>query len=173
MPKSKPEEQEDEEETGVITNVALQLPGTSEDWSHVATGLDVIAWFTDVYAVSAVAYGFFGGAVLPAPLIAAGLPEVPIATGLTGMAIAELCVQPVLWVGNVVATLSTTATIVADTKAGNIRVEQAGFSIGVLNSMGLTDMGWQSNEAFLSLGIQSVAVANDFQWTSLPFPQMR
>jgi hypothetical protein len=148
------------------------LPGTAADWSNVATGLDVLAWFTDVYAAGAVTYAFFGGAALPAPLIAAGLPEVPMATGLAGMAIAELYVQPVIFTGNVLASLSTGATIVSDTKAGNTTVEEANFSINVLNSMALTDMGWQSNEAYLPLIVQSVAVANDFQWTSLPFPQI-
>jgi hypothetical protein len=78
----------------------------------------------------------------------------------------------VLFTGNVLASLSTGASIVSDTKAGNTRVEEANFSISVLNSMALTDMGWQSNEAYLSLIGQSIAVANDFQWTSLPFPQI-
>ena len=36
--------------------------------------------------------------------------------------------------------------------------------------MALTDVGWLSNEAYLSLTIQSIAVANDLQWTSLSFP---
>ena len=161
-----------DDDTGFITDIILQLPGSSDDWSNLATGLDLLAWSTDLYAAGAVTYAYFGGAALPAPLIAVGLPEVPLVTGLAGMAIAELYVQPVLFTGNVVASFSTGATIVSDTKAGNTRVEEAKFSASVLNSMALTDIGWQSNEAYLSLIIQSVAVANDFQWTSLPFPRL-
>lgn len=163
---------DNEDDTGFITDIILQLPGSTEDWNNLATGLDLLAWFTDIYAAGAVTYAFFGGAALPAPLIAVGLPEVPLATGLAGMAIAELYIQPVLFTGNVLASFSTGATIVADTKAGNTRIEEANFSISVLNSLALTDIGWQSNEAYLSLIIQSVAVTNDFQWTSLPFPRL-
>jgi hypothetical protein len=160
----------DFEETGPITDFILQLPGSSEDWNNLASGLDILAWLTDIYAASAVTYAGFAGAALPAPLIAAGLPEVPLATGLAGMAIAELYVQPVLFTGNSLASLSTSAAIISDTKAGNTRIEDSKYSIGVLNSMALTDVGWISNEAYLSLIVQSASVANDMGWTSLPFP---
>jgi len=160
----------DLEETGPITGFILQLPGSTEDWSSLATGLDVLAWLTDIYAASAVTYAGFAGAALPAPLVAAGLPEVPLATGLAGMAIAELYIQPVLFTGNTLASLSMGATIISDTKAGNTRIEESKYSISVLNSMALTDIGWMSNESYLSLIIQSISVANDMGWTSLPFP---
>jgi hypothetical protein len=157
--------------TGPITDFMLQLPGSAENWSNLATGIDIMAWLTDVYATSIVTYAGIAGAALPAPLIAAGLPEVPVATGLAGIALAELYIQPVLFTGNTLATLSMGATIVADTKGGNTRVEQAKFSSNSANSMALTDVGWLSNEAYLSLTIQSIAVANDLQWISLPFPK--
>ena len=48
-------------------------------------------------------YAGIAGAGITAPLIAAGLPEVPVMTGLAGMAIGELVIQPVLFVGNIVA----------------------------------------------------------------------
>jgi hypothetical protein len=160
------------EDTGPITELILQLPGSADAWSNVATGFDLLAWATDVYATGAVTYAGFAGAALPAPLIAAGLPEVPLATGLAGMAIAELYIQPVLFTGNLLATISTGATLVSDTKAGHTRIEELDFSSSSLNSMTLTDIGWMSNEAYLSLGIQSVAVANDFGWTSLPYPMI-
>ena len=160
----------DLEESGPITGLILQLPGSTEDWSNLATGLDVLAWLTDIYAASAVTYAGFAGAALPAPLVTAGLPEVPLVTGLAGMAIAELYVQPVLFTGNALASFSMGATIISDTKAGNTRIEDSKYSISVLNSMALTDVGWMSNEAYLSLTIQSVSVANDLGWTSLPFP---
>jgi RHS repeat-associated protein len=160
------------EDTGPITDLILRLPFPAEEWSTIATGLDVLAWLTDLYAASAVTYAGFFGAGLPAPLIAAGLPEVPVVTGLAGMAIAELLIQPILFTGNVIASLSTGATIIADTKVGGTRIEEGKFSISTLNSMALTDLGWMSNEAYLSLTIQSIAVANDLQWTSLPFPQI-
>jgi hypothetical protein len=158
------------EDSGPITDFILQLPGSTEDWSNLATGLDVLAWLTDIYAAGTVTYAGFAGAALPAPLIAAGLPEVPLATGLAGMAIAELYIQPVLFTGNVLASLGMGATLISDTKAGNTRIEDSKYSISVLNSMALTDIGWMSNEAYLSLIIQSVSVANDMGWTSLPFP---
>jgi RHS repeat-associated protein len=162
--------QTDKEETGPITDFILQLPGSAENWSNLATGIDMMAWLTDIYAASAVTYAGFAGAALPAPLIAAGLPEVPVATGLAGMALAELYIQPVLFTGNALATLSMGATTVADTKSGKTRIEEAKFSSNTANSMVLTDIGWLSNEAYLSLTIQSMAVANDLQWISLPFP---
>src|SRR5687767_13461385 len=111
-------------------------------------------------------------AALPAPLIAAGLPEIPLVTGPAGAAIAEFYIQPILFTGNVLATVSTGATLISDTKVGNTRIEEANFSTSSLNSMALTGTGWLSNEAFLSLAIQSVALANDFGWTSLPFPML-
>jgi RHS repeat-associated protein len=157
-------------DTGPITNLILQLPGTAEDWNNIATGFDVLSWVTDLYAASAVTYAYFGGAALPAPLVAAGLPEIPLTTGLAGMGLAELYVQPVIFTGNALASIGTGAAIISDTKAGNTRVEERKFSTSILNSMALTDMGWGSNEAFVSLGLQSIAVANDLQWTSLPFP---
>jgi len=155
-----------------ITDFILQLPGSTADWSNLATGLDILAWLSDLYAASAVTYAGFAGAALPAPLIAVGLPEVPLVTGLAGMAIAELYIQPVLFTGNTLATFSMGATIISDTKAGNTRIEESEFSTNVLNSMALTDVGWMSNEAYLSLAIQSISVANDLQWTSLPFPSI-
>jgi len=156
--------------TGPITDLILQLPGSAENWSNLATGIDIMAWLTDIYATSVVTYAGIAGAALPAPLIAAGLPEVPMATGLAGMALAELYIQPVLFTGNALATISMGATIVADTKGGNTRIEEAKFSSNTANSMALTDVGWLSNEAYLSLTLQSIAVANDLQWSSLPFP---
>jgi RHS repeat-associated protein len=160
----------DERETGPITDSILQLPGTAEGWSNLATGLDMLAWLTDIYAASAVTYAGIAGAALPAPLIAAGLPEVPLVTGLAGMAIAELYIQPLLFTGNVLATFSMGATIVSETKYGNTRIEEAKFSSKTVNSIALTNVGWMSNEAYLSLTIQSLAVANDLQWISFPFP---
>jgi hypothetical protein len=157
------------EETGTITDLILQLPGSSEDWSNLAIGLDILAWLSDLYAVGAVTYAGFAGAALPAPLIAAGLPEVPLVTGLAGMAIAELYIQPVLFTENTLASFSRGATIISDTKAGNTRIEEFKYSDSVLNSIALTCIGWISNEAYLSFTIQSVSVTNDLGWTSLPF----
>jgi RHS repeat-associated protein len=162
--------QPNKEGTGPITDFMLQLPGSAENWSNLATGIDMMAWLTDIYAAGVVTYAGIAGAALPSPLIAAGLPEVPVATGLAGMALAELYIQPMLFTGNTLATISMGATLVADTKGGNTRIEEAKFSSNTANSMALTDVGWLSNEAYLSLTIQSIAVANDLQWTSLPFP---
>jgi RHS repeat-associated protein len=158
------------DENGSITEYILQLPGSAEDWTNLATTLDILALLSDFYAAGTVTYAGFAGAALPAPLIAIGLPEVPLATGFAGMAIAELFVQPVLKIGNILATASFGATIVADTKIGTTRLEDFTFSNSVLNSAALTAIGWLSNEAYLSLIIQSITVANDFKCTSFPFP---
>jgi RHS repeat-associated protein len=39
-------------DTGPITNLILQLPGTAEDWNNIATGFDLLSRVTDLYAAS-------------------------------------------------------------------------------------------------------------------------
>lgn len=98
-----------------------------------------------------------------------GGPAVPTVTGLAGMVVAEFYVQPILTFGNIFASASTISTVIADTKAGNTRIKDGVFSSSVSNSFTLTATGWANKEAYLSLIIQSVALTNDFGWTSLPF----
>jgi len=129
------------EEVGWITEQILASFGTSDDWNTAATTFDILAWLTDFYAAGVVTYAGFYGAGLTSPFIAAGLPEVPMVTGLAGMAIAELIVQPVLMIGNMFATTSTIFTVVAETKIGTTRIEDGIFSDTVVNSATLTGIG--------------------------------
>ncbi len=162
--------------TGPITDAILNLPFSDDFYTGAATFLDSAAWLTDLYAVGIVTYGGIYGAGLGMPGTVVGGPAVPTVTGLAGMVIAEFYAQPVLTIGNGFATLSTISTVIADTKTGNTRIEDGVFSSNVRNSFTLTAAGWANKEAYLSLAIQSVALTNDFGWTSLPFqtnPQRR
>jgi len=155
--------------TGPITNAILNLPGSADFYSGAAIGLDVVAWLTDTFATGVVIYGGVFGAGLGIPGEAVAGPPAPVVTGLAGAIVAEVYAQPILNVGNAIASLSTTATVIADTKAGNTRIENEIFSSNVKNSFTLTSVGWANKEAGLSLAIQSLALLNDFGWTSLPF----
>ena len=155
--------------TGLTSEIILNLPGTQESWSTAATALDVVAWLTDLYAAGVVTYGGVVGAGIPAALLPASIPEVPVTTGFAGIAIAELYVQPVLRIGNTMATLSTMATIVADTKSGDTRLGEGVLAPSTVNSILLTEAGWLIPEAYTSLALQSLAVSNDLGWTSLPY----
>jgi hypothetical protein len=158
------------DETGPITDFIIALPFSSGFYTNVSTGLDISAWLLDVYSVGVVTYGGIYGAGVAAPFIPAGAPEVPVVTGLAGIGIAELAVQPLLNTANWLALGSTTASVIADTKAGNTRLEQGKVSPSVGNSMTLTTLGFANKEAYISLSLQSIAVANDLGWTSLPWP---
>ena len=166
--KSKKKNQTDDG-TGPVTNLILNLYGSEDFYNNLATGLDSAAWFVDAFAVGTVVYGGVFGAGLGLPGTAVGGPAAPTVTGLTGMVVAEFYAQPILTFGNILATGSTVSTVIADTKAGNTRIEDGVFSSTVRNSATLTGIGWVNKEAFLSLAIQSVAVSNDFGWTALPF----
>jgi len=155
---------------GPLTSFMLGLPGTSDQWATVATGFDIAAWLIDLFDVGVVTAGGIMGAGIPAAFLPEGVPEVPVVTGLAGMAIAELYVQPPIQVANGLSLISTSLTVVADTKAGTTRLEQGVIGTNVLNSATTTGFGFAVPEAYLSLIIQSVAVANDLHWISFPFP---
>ena len=158
-----------DETSGPITEFLLAIPGTAEFYSGLGTGLDIVALLFDLYAAGVVTYGGIAGAGIAAPFAVGGAPEVPLATGAAGAAIAELAVQRVLGIGNLAATASTAATLISETKAGNTRVEEGLLSVKLANSATLTTIGWINKEAYISLVWQSLAVANDFGWTSLPW----
>ncbi len=113
------------------------------------------------------------GAGIPAVLLPAGMPEVPVTTGLAGMAIAELYIQAPMKIANGLALASTAATFVADTKAGNTRIEQGIIGSATANSLTLSVEGLLVPEAYTSFLLQSNAVANDFGWVSFPWPRRR
>src|SRR5215207_7345721 len=122
----------------------------------------------DAFAFGVVIYGGVFGAGLGLPGTTVGGPAAPTVTGLAGIVIAEFWVQPILTGGNVLATGSTVFTAIADTKAGNTRIDEGVFSSTVRNSANLTGGGCANKEVLVSLLIQSVSVSNDFGWTSLP-----
>lgn len=159
----------DDDDTGPITDLILNLPFSNDVYDDAATAFDGIAWLTDLFAAGVVTYGGIYGAGLGLPGTVIGGPAVPTVTGLAGVVVAEFYVQPILFVGNVFASLSTVATVIADTKAGNTRIEDGVFSSNVANSFTLTATGWVNKEAYLSLVIQTAALTNDFGWTTLPF----
>jgi len=136
--------------------------------NNASTTLDIIAWSIDLFNVGVVTYGGIFGAGIGAPF-ALGGPEVPVATGLVGIGIAELAVQPSLQLANGLALISTVFTIVADVRSGDTNIEQGVIATTTLNSVTTTLYGYSTPEAYLSLGFQSIAVANDLGWTSFPF----
>ena len=157
---------------GPITNFLLSLPFDAKFWNNVSKGLDSVALVSDTYAAGVVTYGGIAGAGIGAPFIAAGAPEVPVVTGPGGMGLAELAVQPVLRVGNTLASLGTLSTIIADTKSGTTNIDNLQFSTTTLNSITLSTAGWLLPEAYLSFAMQSFSVANDFGLTSFPWSRL-
>jgi len=121
----------------------LNFWGSEDIYNGAATALDSAAWLTDLFAAGAVTYGGIYGVGLAAPFTVVGGPAVPTVTGLAGMVIAEFYVQPILRYGNILASASTAATVIADTKAGNTRIEDGVFSSSVSNSFTLTLQGGQ------------------------------
>jgi len=156
--------------TPVTDYVKDRIPGSSTTWGYISTTLDVLAWMTDAYAAGVVTYGGIAGAGITSPFIAAGLPEIPVASGWAGAAVAELYVQPTLRLGNILATASTIATYVSETKAGETVIETGLISNVTKNSVSLTVLGWAApSEAYISFVFQSTAVLNDFGVISIPF----
>lgn len=159
------------DKTPLTDFIKNRIPVPSENWSTIGTGLHILAGFTDLYPVGVVTYGGIAGAGLKAALIATGLPEVPIATGWAGAAIAELAVQPVLRVGNILATFATISTYFSETKAGSTIIETGQISPTTSNSVILTISSWVvPQEAFISATFQTAAILNDFRIIYVPFP---
>lgn len=79
-------------------------------------------------------------------------------------------VQPTLRLGNILATASTTATFISETKAGKTVIETGQMSNVTKNSIYLTFLGWAAPpEAYISFVFQSTAVLNDFGVLNIPF----
>jgi len=145
--------------------------GTSPFVTILRTGstvLDIAGWAIDFYDAGVVTVGGIVGTGIAAPF-ALGGPEVPAVTGLAGVAIAELYVQPGLRIANVLSFASTGLTILADIVAGDTNIKQ-GLAPTTLNSITTTAIGAAAPEAYISLVVQSVAVSNDLGWISFPFP---
>jgi hypothetical protein len=136
---------------------------------NASTVLDVVAWGIDLYNAGVVTYGGIFGAGVAAPFVAVGVPEIPAVTGLAGMGLAELAVQPALRLANNIALVSTLLTVAADVRAGDTNMEQGIIATTTLNSVTTTVYGYIIPEAYLSLIGQSITVSNDLGWTSFPF----
>ena len=154
---------------GILTKVILAIPGSAQNWIDVAISLDGIAWFFDAYSVGVVTYGGVAGAGIALPFVEGG-PEIPVVTGLLGVGIAELATQPVIRTASYLALASSASTFIADTKAGNTRIEQGKIGSAVVNSVSFSIVGFFDPEAYSSWLLQSASVANDFGWISFPAP---
>jgi RHS repeat-associated protein len=158
---------------GPITTAILALPLNAHFWNITAIFLDGMAWALDTYSVGVVTYGGIVGAGIPAALLPQGIPEVPVVTGFAGVAIAELSVQIPLRTASLLALASSASTFVADTKAGNTRIEEGIIGSSVVNSLSFSIVGLFDQEAYTSWMLQSASVANDFGLISFPFPRAR
>jgi hypothetical protein len=160
------------DDSGPITKAILALPYDAQTWDDFAIGFDVFAWLLDTYSVAMVTYGGIEGAGIALPF-AGGGPEVPIVTGWLGISIAELSVQGMIRTASFLALGSSVAVIVADTKAGNTRIEQEKLGSATVNSLAFSIVGLFDPEAYTSWLLQSSSVANDFGWMSFPLPKTR
>jgi hypothetical protein len=66
--------------------------------------------------------------------------------------------------------ISSAATLVADTKAGNTRIEQGIIGSAVVNSFTFSIVGLFDPEAYTSWMLQSGSVVKDFGLISFPLP---
>jgi hypothetical protein len=163
--------------------IAQRIPFSSRTWAQVATTLDLSAWITDVLASGFVAagtvLGFVGGAVVEGKPIPGGT----IAGALTGLWMTEVNVQPLIRVGNLLATGASFATLISEAKTGETRLQaslilspeefslnyQAKIGPGSQVAVVTTTAGWLVWEAFSSLTLQSIALASDLGWLTVPW----
>jgi hypothetical protein len=134
----------------------------------ISTGLDILAGVIDLYDVGVVTAGGIMGAGIGLPF-AEGGPEVPVVTGLAGIGIAELAVQPTLQLANGIALTSTILTAAADIRSGDTNLKSGVIGKNTLNSATTTILGFAVPEAYSSFALQGLTVANDLGWTTFPF----
>jgi len=163
--------------------IAQRIPFSSRTWTQIATTLDLLAWITDVLAsgfvVTGTVLGFVGGAVVEEKPIPGGT----IAGALTGLWMTEVNVQPLIRVGNLLATGASFATLISEAKTGETRLQaslilspeefslnyQAKIGPGSQVAVVTTTAGWLVWEAFSSLTLQSIALASDLGWLTVPW----
>ena len=156
------------------------IPGTAEQWAEGAKLLDEIALATDtllgLYVLALAGVGLAGG------LTFEGNPVTGLAGAAAGYIIGEgsVAASHALIPGNIIATMSMAAGLMAEMKSGNTSIEgslsvssdsvslaaSGQVSSGALTSVGLTAVGWAANLVTLSLPLQAAAVANDRGWFS-------
>ncbi|MEM0489541.1 MAG: hypothetical protein QW707_10160 [Candidatus Bathyarchaeia archaeon] len=138
---------------------------------------------TDVWAsgtvIAGTVLGFTGGAVVEGKPIPGGT----LAGALTGLWMTEISVQPLLQIGNILATGATFSTLISEAKAGETRLQatmaltpqgfhlnyQARVGTGSQVAVPVTAAGWLVREAFSSLTLQSIALASDLGWIKPPW----
>ena len=131
--------------------------------SIAGTSADVIAEGTDIIAVGVSATAVVAGAGL-------GVPEI-------GYAVGEILASPFLLFGNIMASEATLCSLGSDLLTGDTGIAlsvtpndnginiNGELSIGTGSTVGIitTGIGWIPGvPSYVSLGLQSVAVANDF-----------
>ena len=138
--------------------------------SIVGTTLDILAGITDVVSVATVAIG---------TTVIGGLASTVAGPSgfVAAYAASEAAVQPLLQVGNILATGATAATVASDCITGNTGInlsttsDKNGSSLNGEISLGTnstisaftTAVGWSPGmPSWGSLAIQSAAIANDF-----------
>ena len=163
--------------------IVQRIPFSSRTWAQVTTTLDLFAWTTDVFASGFVAagtvLGFVGGVVVEEKPIPGGT----IAAALAALWMTEVNVQPLIRVGNLLATGASFATLISEAKTGETRLQASlilspeEFSLNYQAKIGpssqvavvTTTAGWLVWEAFSSLTLQSIALASDLDWLTVPW----
>ena len=163
--------------------IVQRIPFSSRTWAQVTTTLDLFAWTTDVFASGFVAagtvLGFVGGVVVEEKPIPGGT----IAAALAALWMTEVNVQPLIRVGNLLATGASFATLISEAKTGETRLQASlilspeEFSLNYQAKIGpssqvavvTTTAGWLVWEAFSSLTLQSIALASDLGWLTVPW----
>lgn len=144
---------------GYTPTIAQQILSIS------GTALDIIAEGIDIVAVGISATALVAGTSL-------GVPEVGYAAG-------EILASPFLLVGNIMASGATGCSLGSDILTGDTGIVLSAIpndnsfqingelSIGTGSTVGIitTGIGWiPAVPSYISLGLQSIAVANDFSF---------
>ena len=152
------------------------LPGLSpQQLREFAKSADNIALGLDIGAEAGVVMSAIGFLVLGSIVGFEGEPVVGPAALYAGWSVGETAVQPVLFGSNVVSSIATGASILADAKTGETGISgDWSSSNGKLTwdsttkissnteiSTTLTGYGWAAHLSELSLGIQYLATRND------------
>ena len=146
-----------------LSNLGFTTSDVQQGLSIAGTGLDVIAEGTDVIAVGLSVAATVAGTALGAPEIGYGVGEA-LALGF-------------LQFGNCMATMATISSLGSDLLTGDAGLElsvissdnslevHGELSLGTSSTVGMitTGIGWIPGlPSYASLGLQSIAVANDF-----------
>jgi len=155
--------------------IVNSIPGTSQQWSTIASAADEIALAWDillgVYVLVWAGIGLGGG------LMFEGNPVTGLAGAAAGFIIGEgsVFMSGALFPGNIIASAATVAGSIADAKSGNtsiagqLSISQNGINLTAngqvasttVISTALSAVGWPANIVSISLPLQLAAVEND------------